>query len=136
MNASALDRGALWLVWRSLSLPASILLAIVEPVVSFVLGSLALLGVLEHGRRNIPALETGSVNPILHIQGHDRCTDTQSRETQAKGQAPAQIKPKHGDSSVAWWRRTYADDRKQNVGNVFVRKHAVLHCKPCIRQSE
>ena len=46
MNASALGRGALWLVWRSLSLPVSILLAIVEPVVSFVLGSLALLGVL------------------------------------------------------------------------------------------
>ena len=46
MNASDVGRGALWLLWRSLSLPALILLAIVEPIVSFVLGSLALLGVL------------------------------------------------------------------------------------------
>jgi len=46
MNGSDIGRGALWVLWRSLSLPVVMLLAIVEPVVSFVLGSLALLGVL------------------------------------------------------------------------------------------
>jgi hypothetical protein len=46
MNATDVGRGALWLLWKSLSLPVFILLATLEPVVSFVLGSLALLGVL------------------------------------------------------------------------------------------
>ena len=46
MNPSDIGRGTLWVIWRSLSLPVIVLLAIVEPVVSFVLGSLALLGVL------------------------------------------------------------------------------------------
>jgi hypothetical protein len=46
MNATDVGRGALWLLWKSLSLPVFILLATLESVVSFVLGSLALLGVL------------------------------------------------------------------------------------------
>jgi hypothetical protein len=46
MNATDVGRDALWLLWKSLSLPVFILLATLEPVVSFVLGSLALLGVL------------------------------------------------------------------------------------------
>ena len=46
MNATDVGRGALWLIWKSLSLSVFILLATLEPVVSFVLGSLALLGVL------------------------------------------------------------------------------------------
>ena len=37
---------ALWFLWKCIRLPMFLLLAILEPVVSFVLGSLALLGVL------------------------------------------------------------------------------------------
>ena len=37
---------SLWLLWQGIRLPSFLLLAILEPVVSFVLGSLALLGVL------------------------------------------------------------------------------------------
>ncbi len=36
----------LWFLWQCIRLPMFLLLAILEPVVSFVLGSLALLGVL------------------------------------------------------------------------------------------
>jgi hypothetical protein len=46
MSASDVGRGALWLLWRSLSLPVFTLLVIIGPVVGFTLGSLALLGVL------------------------------------------------------------------------------------------
>jgi hypothetical protein len=35
-----------WLLWQGLRLPTFLLLSILEPVVSFILGSLALLGVL------------------------------------------------------------------------------------------
>jgi hypothetical protein len=37
---------ALWLVWQCVRLPLLLFLAIIEPVVSFILGSLALLGIL------------------------------------------------------------------------------------------
>jgi len=37
---------SLWLLWQGIRLPTFLLLAILEPVVSLVLGSLALLGVL------------------------------------------------------------------------------------------
>ncbi|MGH2912085.1 MAG: hypothetical protein ACRDJ3_06370 [Solirubrobacteraceae bacterium] len=37
---------SLWLLWQAIRLPMFLLLSILEPVVSFVLGSLALLGVL------------------------------------------------------------------------------------------
>jgi hypothetical protein len=37
---------ALWLLWQCIRLPIFLLLAILEPVLSFVLGALALLGVL------------------------------------------------------------------------------------------
>jgi len=37
---------SLWLLWQGIRLPTFLLLAILEPVVGFVLGSLALLGVL------------------------------------------------------------------------------------------
>jgi hypothetical protein len=37
---------SLWLQWQGIRLPTFLLLAILEPVVSLVLGSLALLGVL------------------------------------------------------------------------------------------
>jgi hypothetical protein len=46
MTAGDLLRGTLRLVWHALRLPVFIFLAILEPVVSFVLGALALLGVL------------------------------------------------------------------------------------------
>ena len=36
----------LWLLWQCVRVPALLLLMILEPVISFVLGSLALLGVL------------------------------------------------------------------------------------------
>ncbi len=36
----------LWLLWQSVRLPALLLLSILEPVASFALGSLPLLGVL------------------------------------------------------------------------------------------
>jgi len=39
-------RGTLRLVWHAVRLPAYVLLVILEPVVRFVLGALALLGVL------------------------------------------------------------------------------------------
>ena len=37
---------SVWLLWQGIRLPMFLLLAILEPVVSLVLGSLALLGVL------------------------------------------------------------------------------------------
>jgi len=46
MIAGNVGRGALWLLSKSLSLPVFVFLAILEPVVRFVLGSLALLCVL------------------------------------------------------------------------------------------
>lgn len=39
-------RIGLWLLWQCIRLPLFLLLAILEPVIGFVLGSLALLGVL------------------------------------------------------------------------------------------
>ena len=41
-----LVRCILWLLWQCIRVPAFLLLVVLEPVVSFVLGSLALLGVL------------------------------------------------------------------------------------------
>ena len=46
LNGGRFLRGMLRLVWHALRLPVFIFLAILEPVVSFVLGALALLGVL------------------------------------------------------------------------------------------
>jgi len=46
MLTADVGRGALWLLWKALSLPMFIFLTILEPVVRFLLGSLALLGVL------------------------------------------------------------------------------------------
>jgi len=46
MTAGDLLRGALRLLWHALRLPVFIFLVIIEPVVRFVLGALALLGVL------------------------------------------------------------------------------------------
>lgn len=46
MMAGDISRGALWLLWRSISLPAFTFLTILEPVVRVVFASLALLGVL------------------------------------------------------------------------------------------
>jgi len=43
MMTGDVGRGALWLLRKSLSLPVFVFLAILEPVVRFVLGSLALL---------------------------------------------------------------------------------------------
>ena len=37
---------ALWLLWQGIRLPTFLLLSVLEPIVSFILGSLALLGVL------------------------------------------------------------------------------------------
>jgi hypothetical protein len=45
-NAGDLFSLALWLLWQCIRLPLFLLLAILEPIVSFVLGALALLGVL------------------------------------------------------------------------------------------
>jgi hypothetical protein len=45
-RAGDLSSLALWLLSQGIRLPLFLLLAILEPVVSFVLGSLALLGVL------------------------------------------------------------------------------------------
>ena len=44
--ANHLVAHTLWLLWQGIRLPAYLLLAILEPSASFVLGSLALLGVL------------------------------------------------------------------------------------------
>src|SRR5437660_9546334 len=46
MTSGDLLRGMLRLLWCALRLPVFMFLAILEPVVSFVLGALALLGVL------------------------------------------------------------------------------------------
>jgi hypothetical protein len=46
LNGGRFLRGTLRLVWHPLRLPVFIFLMILEPVVSFVLGALALLGVL------------------------------------------------------------------------------------------
>lgn len=45
-GAGDLVRCILWLVWQCIRVPALLLLVVLEPVVSFVLCSLALLGVL------------------------------------------------------------------------------------------
>jgi hypothetical protein len=45
-SAGDLASLALWLLWQCIRLPLFLFLAILEPVVSFVLGSLALLGIL------------------------------------------------------------------------------------------
>ena len=44
--AADLGRCALWVVWQSIRLPLFLFLLVLEPVVTFVLGALALLGVL------------------------------------------------------------------------------------------
>lgn len=44
--AADLARGATWVVWRCIRLPLFLFLLVLEPVVTFVLGALALLGVL------------------------------------------------------------------------------------------
>ena len=44
--AADFGRCALWVVWRSIRLPLFLFLLVLEPVVTFVLGALALLGVL------------------------------------------------------------------------------------------
>jgi len=44
--AGDLGRCALWVVWQSIRLPLFLFLLVLEPVVTFVLGALALLGVL------------------------------------------------------------------------------------------
>jgi hypothetical protein len=44
--AGGLVRCILWLLWQCIRVPALLLLVVLEPVVSFVLSSLALLGVL------------------------------------------------------------------------------------------
>jgi len=46
LNGGRFLRGTLRLLWHALRLPVFMFLAILEPVVSFVLGALALLGVL------------------------------------------------------------------------------------------
>jgi len=46
LNGGRLLRGTLRLLWHVLRLPVFMFLAILEPVVSFILGALALLGVL------------------------------------------------------------------------------------------
>lgn len=46
MSAGDLGRCILWLLWQCVRVPAVLLLVILEPVVSFVLSALALLGVL------------------------------------------------------------------------------------------
>ena len=45
-GAGDLVRCILWLLWQCIRVPALLLLVVLEPVVSFVLSSLALLGVL------------------------------------------------------------------------------------------
>jgi hypothetical protein len=45
-RAGDLVQCTLWLLWQCIRVPALLLLVVLEPVVSFVLGSLALLGVL------------------------------------------------------------------------------------------
>lgn len=45
-GAGDLVQCILWLLWQCIRVPALLLLVVFEPVVSFVLGSLALLGVL------------------------------------------------------------------------------------------
>ena len=44
--AADLGRCALWVVWQCIRLPLFLFLLVLEPVVTFVLGALALLGVL------------------------------------------------------------------------------------------
>jgi hypothetical protein len=44
--AGDLGRCALWVLWQSIRLPLFLFLLVLEPVVTFVLGALALLGVL------------------------------------------------------------------------------------------
>jgi len=45
-SAGELLRGTLWLLWHAVRLPAYTFLVILEPVVRFILGALAMLGVL------------------------------------------------------------------------------------------
>jgi len=44
--AADLGRCALWVVWQSIRLPLFLFLLVLEPVVTLILGALALLGVL------------------------------------------------------------------------------------------
>jgi hypothetical protein len=44
--AADLGRCALWIVWRCIRLPLFLFLLVLEPVATFLLGALALLGVL------------------------------------------------------------------------------------------
>jgi len=44
--AADLGRGALWALWHCIRLPLFLFLLVLEPVVSLLLGTLALLGVL------------------------------------------------------------------------------------------
>ena len=46
LNGGRFLRGALRLLWHAVRLPVFVFLAILEPIVSFILGALALLGVL------------------------------------------------------------------------------------------
>ena len=46
MSAGDVARSILWLLWQCIRVPALLLLITLEPVVSFVLSSIALLGVL------------------------------------------------------------------------------------------
>ena len=46
VTAGGLLRFALWLLWQCVRIPLFLLFAILEPVVSFLLGAFALLGVL------------------------------------------------------------------------------------------
>ena len=44
--ANNLVAHTLWLLWQGIRVPTFLLLSVLEPILSFVLGSLALLGVL------------------------------------------------------------------------------------------
>jgi len=46
VNGGRVFRGTLWVLWHAVRLPVYTFLAILEPVVRFTLGALALLGVL------------------------------------------------------------------------------------------
>ena len=62
---------ALWLLWQCIRLPLFLLFAILEPVVSFVFGSLALLGVLMAQR---------PVDRLCRFGGYSSCARDSERE--------------------------------------------------------
>jgi hypothetical protein len=86
-TAVDLIRGAAWLLWHVLRLPVLMFLVILEPVVRFVLGALALLGVLAalffkaYGVPHFPfALMLGvSVGPGLMLAGYQALLDLLGR---------------------------------------------------------